>query len=171
MLGRRERVQPGTPSRTTVQGGLCSVCVGLNYHDHAQESELPLPQAPLLFAKWPSALIPDVAAITLPAGAGHVDYEAELALVLGRGGREIAEEHALDHVLGYLCFNDVSAREIQSVDGQWTRRKSFDTFAPIGPLLVPAADLPDPHDLDIACRVNGETVQHSSTSNLICSIP
>lgn len=145
------------------------VCVGLNYVDHAAEVKLELPTRPLLFAKWPSAVIGDGDAIVIPRGIENVDYEAELAVVIGRRTREVSVEDALESVAAFACLNDVSARLEQVSDGQWTRAKSFDTFCPIG-APVPAAQVTDPGSLRIQCRVNGETVQDASTADLIFGI-
>jgi 2-keto-4-pentenoate hydratase/2-oxohepta-3-ene-1,7-dioic acid hydratase in catechol pathway len=145
------------------------LCVGLNYRDHASESKMDLPEAPLLFAKWPNALVGDGAPIVLPHQARETDYEAELGVVVGRGGRNIAVGDALDHVAGYVCANDVSSRDVQFADGQWTRGKSVDTFCPVGP-LVPVAEVPDPHALRIRAIVSGEVLQDSTTANLIFGV-
>jgi len=146
------------------------ICVGLNYRDHAKESGLELPSAPLLFAKWPSALIGDGRAIELPDTSNEVDYEAELGVVVGRGGRRISEGQALEHVAGYLCLNDVSARDVQFADRQWTRGKSFDTFCPVGPRLIPPEQVGDPQDLRVRCFVNGEMMQDGSTRDMIFGV-
>jgi 2-keto-4-pentenoate hydratase/2-oxohepta-3-ene-1,7-dioic acid hydratase in catechol pathway len=146
------------------------ICVGLNYRDHAEEQGTDLPKAPLLFAKWPNTLIGDGEPILLPEESRQVDYEAELGVVIGAGGRGISEGDALSHVRGYICVNDVSARDLQFADGQWTRGKSPDTFCPVGPELVPAERIPDPQALAIKCILNGETMQDSSTANMIFSV-
>ena len=146
------------------------ICVGLNYVDHAAESRLDVPAKPLLFAKWPSACIAHDEVICIPAGIGAVDYEAELAVIIGSQVRDIPEENALDAVAGYTCLNDVSARDDQFADGQWTRAKSFDTFCPIGPRLVPSHEIPDPGALRISCRLNGETVQDATTADMVFSV-
>ena len=146
------------------------ICVGLNYRDHAAEQGTDLPKAPLLFAKWPNTLIGNGEPILLPEESQQVDYEAELGVVIGGGGRHISEADALDHVRGYICVNDVSARDLQFADGQWTRGKSPDTFCPVGPELVPADQIPDPQALAIKCILNGETMQDSSTANMIFSV-
>jgi 2-keto-4-pentenoate hydratase/2-oxohepta-3-ene-1,7-dioic acid hydratase in catechol pathway len=146
------------------------VAVGLNYRDHATESAAQAPKAPLLFAKWPSCLVPSGAAIRIPVGIDQVDWEAELAVVIGTRARRVAAADALDYVRGYTCLNDVSARRAQSEDGQWSRAKSFDTFGPIGPRLVPAADIKDPQALDIRARVNGVRLQDSNTASMIFSV-
>jgi 2-keto-4-pentenoate hydratase/2-oxohepta-3-ene-1,7-dioic acid hydratase in catechol pathway len=146
------------------------VCLGLNYRDHAEEQGVELPEKPLLFAKWPNTLIGPGDAIVIPPAVEKCDYEAELAVVIGARVSRVAKENALDAVRGYLCANDVSARDLQFGDGQWTRGKSVDTFCPVGPELVPAADVPDPHDLRIRALVNGEVMQDSTTANLVFGI-
>ena len=146
------------------------VCVGLNYRDHAEEQGTALPQAPLLFAKWPNTLIGPGDAIVIPSITKQVDYEAELGVVIGERVRGVSEENALEAVRGYLCLNDVSARDLQFGDKQWTRGKSPDTFCPIGPALVPASEVPDPQALAIRAIVNGQVLQDSSTSNMIFTV-
>lgn len=146
------------------------VCVGLNYRMHAAEGGLAVPESPVTFAKWSSSLIADGEPIVLPSQSALVDYEAELAVVIGSVARDVPVEDALDHVEGYIIMNDVTARDLQASDGQWTRSKSFDTFGPIGPRLVPAADVPDPQDLGIRAWLNDELVQSSSTSDMIFSV-
>jgi 2-keto-4-pentenoate hydratase/2-oxohepta-3-ene-1,7-dioic acid hydratase in catechol pathway len=146
------------------------VCVGLNYVDHAREVDQELPERPLLFAKWPNAVIGDGDAIVIPPGVEEVDYEAELAAVIGARVKGVSVENALEAVAGYTCLNDVSARSIQFSDGQWTRAKSLDTFCPIGPQVVDAAEVGDPQSLRIACRVNGEPLQDGSTADMIFGV-
>lgn len=146
------------------------VCVGLNYRDHAREVEMELPERPLLFAKWQSAVIGDGEPIVIPPGVDQVDYEAELAAVIGARVKGVSVENALEAVEGYTCLNDVSARAFQFGDGQWTRGKSIDTFCPIGPRVVPRDEVGDPQSLRIACRVNGETVQEGTTADMIFSV-
>ena len=146
------------------------VCVGLNYRDHAEEGGLDLPKAPLLFAKWPNTLIGDGEPIVVPPEATQVDYEAELGVVIGSTARRVSEAAALDHVEGYICVNDVTARDMQFGDGQWTRGKSLDTFCPVGPRLVPREEIADPQKLAIRCILNGETMQDSSTDQMIFSV-
>jgi 2-keto-4-pentenoate hydratase/2-oxohepta-3-ene-1,7-dioic acid hydratase in catechol pathway len=146
------------------------VCVGLNYADHANEVALDLPERPLLFAKWPSALISDGDQIVIPRGITRVDYEAELAVIIGETARDVAVKDALAAVSGYSCLNDVSARDEQFADGQWTRGKSFDTFCPVGPRVVPAEELGDASSLRISCRVNGRTVQDSTTAEMVFDV-
>jgi 5-carboxymethyl-2-hydroxymuconate isomerase len=145
------------------------VCVGLNYVDHAREVDLDLPERPLLFAKWPNAVIGDGEPIVIPPGVEQVDYEAELAAVIGARVKHVSVENALEAVRGYACLNDVSARAIQFADGQWTRAKSLDTFCPIGP-VVPRDEVGDPQSLRIACRVNGEPMQDSTTGDMIFGV-
>jgi 2,4-didehydro-3-deoxy-L-rhamnonate hydrolase len=147
------------------------ICVGLNYRDHAEESGATPPSFPVLFGKWPTSLVPNGSPIVIPPGVEQVDYEAELAVVVGREGRDIAEADAYDYVRGYTCFNDISSRADQALDGQWTRGKSYDSFAPVGPRLVPISELPDPQNLAIVCRLDGDVVQSSNTKNMIFSIP
>ena len=146
------------------------ICVGLNYRDHAEEQGIELPKAPLLFAKWPNTLIGDGEPIMLPAEAQEVDYEAELGVVIGTRARHVDEARALDSVAGYICVNDVSARDLQFADGQWTRGKSPDTFCPVGPRLVPREEIDDPQALAVRCTVNGTKLQDSSTANMIFSV-
>lgn len=146
------------------------VCVGLNYVDHAREVELALPERPLLFAKWQSAVIASGEPVVIPAGVEQVDYEAELAAVIGTRVKGVSAENALEAVAGYTCLNDVSARVLQFADGQWTRAKSLDTFCPIGPHVVPREEVGDPQALRIQCRVNGETVQDGSTADMIFGV-
>jgi 2-keto-4-pentenoate hydratase/2-oxohepta-3-ene-1,7-dioic acid hydratase in catechol pathway len=141
------------------------VAIGRNYREHTAEEGVEPPAAPLVFAKWPSSIIGPGAEIRWdPELTGQVDYEAELAVVIGRPTRRVSESVALDHVLGYTCLNDVSARDIQFGDGQWVRGKSLDTFCPMGPALVTADEIPDPQTLAICSTVNGERLQDSNTS-------
>jgi 2,4-diketo-3-deoxy-L-fuconate hydrolase len=145
------------------------ICVGLNYRDHAAEAGLDVPQRPVLFAKWPTALIGPDMPIVVPPISRQIDYEAELGVVIGRRVRAVSAEEALSAVAGFICVNDVTARDLQFADGQWTRAKSLDTFCPVGPALVPADEVPDPQHLRIRCLLNGEVVQDSSTENMIFS--
>lgn len=145
------------------------ICVGLNYRDHATEAGLEAPATPLLFAKWPNTLIGPDDEILVPDGV-ETDYEAELAVVIGRRGRAIAEQDALEHVAGYLCANDITARDLQFADGQWVRGKSLDTFCPIGPTLVAREQVPDPQDLRIRLSLNGTVMQDSSTAHMIFGV-
>lgn len=147
------------------------VCVGLNYRDHAAEGGRDAPVEPLLFAKLPTALIGPGEAIVLPPEDDHVDSEAELAVVIGRAGRRIPREAALEHVAGYTVANDVSARTLQRRDGQWFRAKSFDTFCPLLPALVGVEELGDASGLRITQRLNGETLQDASTDDFLFDVP
>jgi 2,4-didehydro-3-deoxy-L-rhamnonate hydrolase len=146
------------------------VCVGLNYRDHAEEQGTALPEAPLLFAKWQNALIGPGEPIVIPPVVTKCDYEAELGVVIGERVRDVSVENALEAVAGYVCVNDVSARDLQFADGQWTRGKSPDTFCPVGPSLVPREEVADPQALPIRAILNGETVQESTTANMIFGV-
>jgi len=146
------------------------VCVGLNYRDHAAEGGGRLPREPVLFAKFANALCGDGDAIVLPRGIGHVDAEAELAVVIGRETHGVAADDALDAVAGYIGADDVSARDLQFGDGQWFRGKSQDTFCPVGPRMVPVHDLGDAADLRVVQRLNGEVLQDSRTSRLVFGV-
>jgi len=146
------------------------ICVGLNYRDHAREAGLEPPEEPLLFAKFPSALIGPGDPIVLSALSDQTDFEAELAVIVGERAKGVPRASAFDVVAGYACFNDVSARDLQRADKQWTRGKSFDTFGPVGPALVPASELRDPHSLAIACRIDGELVQQGNTADMIFGV-
>lgn len=147
------------------------ICVGLNYRDHAEENNEPLPAYPTIFAKYANSIVGPGAPIRIPSITQKPDYEAELAVVIGRRGRDITEADALRYVAGYVPFNDVSARDYQARTSQWTLGKSFDTFGPLGPALVTADEVPDPHALDIRLSINGEMLQQSNTRNLVFSIP
>jgi len=146
------------------------ICVGLNYKDHAEESETPLPQQPVLFAKWNSSVSGFNQPIVIPPDTKEVDYEAELAVVIGRECRNVSIDDALNFVAGYTCMNDVSARDFQRLDGQWVRAKSQDTFAPFGPYLVTPDEIPDPQSLPIRCMVNDRVLQDSNTSRMIFGV-
>jgi 2,4-didehydro-3-deoxy-L-rhamnonate hydrolase len=146
------------------------VCVGMNYRDHADEQGVDLPDRPILFAKWQTALVGPGEPIVLPPEAKQVDFEAELGVVVGSRVRRVSVENALEAVRGYLCVNEVSARDLQFADGQWTRAKSIDTFCPVGPRLVSRADVPDPQTLGIRCLLNGEVMQDSTTANMVFTV-
>jgi 2-keto-4-pentenoate hydratase/2-oxohepta-3-ene-1,7-dioic acid hydratase in catechol pathway len=146
------------------------ICVGLNYRDHAEEQGVTPPEKPILFAKWPNTLVGPGDPIVLPQASEKVDYEAELGVVMGARVRNVSVENALEAVGGYICVNDVSARDLQFSDGQWTRGKSPDTFCPVGPHVVPAAEVPDPQALGIRAVLNGRTMQDSSTANMIFGV-
>jgi 2-keto-4-pentenoate hydratase/2-oxohepta-3-ene-1,7-dioic acid hydratase in catechol pathway len=147
------------------------ICVGLNYRDHALETNMKIPDVPTIFAKFQTAIIGPGENIVLPRSSTKPDYEAEFAFVIGKGGRHIAAENWREHVFGYTALNDVSARDYQMATTQWTVGKSFDTFAPMGPWIVTADEIAEPHDLDISLTIGGEVLQSSNTSNLIFRIP
>ena len=146
------------------------VCLGLNYRDHIAEQHAEMPDDPVIFMKPRTALIGPEDVIVKPPFVSKLDYEAELAIVIGKKGKKISLEEARQHIFGYTCFNDVSARDIQFKDKQWTRGKSFDTFAPIGPCITTADQAGDPNDLWIRTRVNGATRQDSSTRNMVFNV-
>jgi acylpyruvate hydrolase len=147
------------------------LCIGLNYADHAAESGQPIPQFPVVFAKYGNTVISPGESIVLPRVSQQVDYEAELGFVIGKRGRYISEADALSYVAGYLPINDVSARDYQNRTSQWTMGKTFDTFAPIGPALVTSDEVPDPHNLKISLTIGDEVLQDSNTKQLIFGIP
>jgi 2-keto-4-pentenoate hydratase/2-oxohepta-3-ene-1,7-dioic acid hydratase in catechol pathway len=147
------------------------ICIGLNYRDHAAEVKMDLPEHVTVFAKWPNSLIGDGAPIVIPAESHRVDYEAELAFVIGMRARHVSEADAYGVVAGYTCFNDVSVRDYQMRTSQWTLGKAFDTHGPCGPVLVTRDEIPDPHALRIRCSIDGEVLQDSSTAQLVFGIP
>ncbi|SPE18088.1 Fumarylacetoacetate hydrolase family protein [Candidatus Sulfotelmatomonas gaucii] len=145
--------------------------IGLNYRDHAAESKMALPSVPVVFFKMPTAIIGPGDAIVLPKNSSEPDYEAELAFVVGKGGFRIPASEWRDHVYGYTIINDVSARDVQRATSQWSLAKSFPTFCPMGPAIVPASQIDDPHQLDISLSINGELLQSSNTRELIFKVP
>jgi 2-keto-4-pentenoate hydratase/2-oxohepta-3-ene-1,7-dioic acid hydratase in catechol pathway len=150
-------------------------CIGLNYRAHARETGAAIPEHPVVFMKPTTTICHPGDPVVLPAACEHgpeVDYEAELAVVIGRQAKDVGVRQALDHVAGYCCANDISARRWQKHGGggQWVRGKSFDSFCPLGPVLVTPEDMPDPQDLQISCGLNGETVQAGLTSDMIFSV-
>jgi 2-keto-4-pentenoate hydratase/2-oxohepta-3-ene-1,7-dioic acid hydratase in catechol pathway len=147
------------------------ICIGLNYRDHAEESRLPMPEVPTVFAKFATAVTGPGHPIVLPKNSSKPDYEAEFAVVIGRRGRHVPEERWRDYVFGYTIVNDVSARDFQMATSQWTMGKTFDTFAPMGPAVVTADEIEDPHNLAISLTLSGEVMQSSNTSNLIFNVP
>jgi len=147
------------------------ICVGLNYRDHAIESNMEIPKVPTIFSKYSTSVIGPGDSILLPRLSTKPDYEAEFAVIVGKGGRHIPAAQWQDHVFGYTNLNDVSARDYQMATSQWMMGKTFDTFAPMGPAIVSADEIADPHNLDISLTINGETLQHSNTKNLIFRIP
>lgn len=147
------------------------IAIGLNYEDHAAETGGEAPEKPIVFAKYPNTIIGHGEAIRIPSITEQADYEAELAVVIGRPAKNVSKSEALDYVFGYTNSNDVSSRDLQfSEGGQWTRSKSIDTFAPIGPYIATREEVPDPQDLSIRCVLNGETMQDSTTANMIFSV-
>ena len=147
------------------------ICIGLNYRDHAAESNAELPAYPTVFAQYASCIIGPGEPIVIPRVTSQVDYEGELAVVIGRRARDVAEADALDYVAGYAPFNDVSARDYQMRTSQWTIGKTFDTFGPLGPALVTADEVADPHNLDLRVSIGDEVLQSSNTKHLIFTIP
>jgi 2,4-diketo-3-deoxy-L-fuconate hydrolase len=147
------------------------ICIGLNYRDHAAESNMAIPERPVVFSKFTTAVIAPGEPVIVPDSSEQVDYEAELAVVIGRRAKNVSANNAFEYVLGYTAFNDVSARDFQFADGQWQRGKSCDTFAPMGPFIVTADEIPDPHKLSIKLRLNGKTMQDSNTDQLIFGVP
>jgi 2-keto-4-pentenoate hydratase/2-oxohepta-3-ene-1,7-dioic acid hydratase in catechol pathway len=147
------------------------ICVGLNYLDHAKETGAEIPKVPTIFNKFNTAVIGPGANIVLPKASKAPDYEAEFAFVIGRGGRYIEKDDWKKHVFGYTIVNDVSARDYQRATTQWLMGKTFDTFAPMGPWIVTADEIADPHDLNIELEIGGETLQDSNTRELIFKVP
>jgi 2-keto-4-pentenoate hydratase/2-oxohepta-3-ene-1,7-dioic acid hydratase in catechol pathway len=147
------------------------ICIGLNYRDHAEESKMVIPEVPTVFSKYASSVIGPKAPIVLPKNSVKPDYEGEMAVVIGRGGRHIPESKWREHVFGYTVLNDVSARDFQMATSQWMIGKTFDTFCPMGPAIVTADEIEDPHALRITTTINGETLQDSNTSYLIFGVP
>jgi 2-keto-4-pentenoate hydratase/2-oxohepta-3-ene-1,7-dioic acid hydratase in catechol pathway len=145
--------------------------IGLNYRDHAAESKMALPSAPVVFFKMPTAIVGPGDAIVLPRNSNEPDYEAELAFVIGKGGYRIPASSWREHVYGYTIVNDVSARDVQRATSQWSLAKSFPTFCPMGPAIVTADEIADPHQLAISLSIDGETLQSSNTRELIFKIP
>jgi 2-keto-4-pentenoate hydratase/2-oxohepta-3-ene-1,7-dioic acid hydratase in catechol pathway len=150
-------------------------CIGLNYREHAKESNSPLPQVPMLFIKSGNALNNPGDPILTPRRSSMIDYEAELCVVIGKAAKNVGRDRALDHVFGYTCANDVSARDWQRDKnlggGQFARGKSFDTFCPIGPWIVTKDEIPEPNNLRIKCTLNGQTMQDHTTADMIFDVP
>lgn len=146
------------------------ICIGLNYRDHAEESGMAIPKSPVIFSKFANCAIGPREPIVIPSGSTETDYEAELAFVIGRRARNVGPEEAMNYVLGYTNFNDVSARDFQFADGQWQRGKSCETFAPMGKFLATTDEIPDPQNLSIKLRLNGQTMQDSNTNQMIFGV-
>ncbi len=161
LLSDLELMPPSDPSKI--------ICVGLNYRDHALELNMQVPENPIIFLKPKSAVIGHLGNIVYPRMTKQLEYEGELAIIISKRCKNISASDADNVIMGYTCFNDVTARDLQTKDTQWTRSKSFDTFAPAGPFI--AGPSLDPSDLSIKTRVNGKLRQHSSTSNLIFAVP
>ncbi len=173
-------VESGAGARTPLDGARLAspiprppkiVCVGLNYLDHATEQNVPLPEHPLLFSKATSSVVGPYDDVVLPAESEQVDYEVELAVVLGRTATAVSEADAYDCIAGYTVANDVSARDIQFRQQQWHQGKSYDTFCPMGPWLVTRDEIPDPNTLAVKLTLNGAVLQDSNTDNLIFNVP
>jgi 2-keto-4-pentenoate hydratase/2-oxohepta-3-ene-1,7-dioic acid hydratase in catechol pathway len=147
------------------------ICVGLNYFDHCKETGMEPPDSPVIFSKYANAIAGHNDAIEIPINSTEVDFEAELAFVIGREAKHVSEEEAYDYVFGYTIMNDISARDLQFQDGQWSRGKTADTFAPFGPVVVTHDEVGDPHNLAISLELNGVIMQDSNTSNLIFTVP
>ena len=149
------------------------LALGINYKKHGDETAIAYPQQPMLFLKATTSIIGHEGPVILPAaGPDHVDYEAELAIVIGKEAKNVMPEKAMDYIMGYTCANDVSARDwqLEKQNGQWARGKSFDTFCPLGPWIVTMEEIENPNDLGIRCIINGQTVQDSRTSNMIFNV-
>jgi 2-keto-4-pentenoate hydratase/2-oxohepta-3-ene-1,7-dioic acid hydratase in catechol pathway len=145
--------------------------IGLNYEDHAAETGSDIPEKPIVFAKYPNTVIGPGETITIPPITEQADYEAELAVIIGKTARNVPESEALEYVFGYTNANDVSSRDLQfSEGGQWTRSKSIDTFCPLGPYIATADEVEDPQDLSVRCTLNGEVMQDGTTSKMIFSV-
>jgi 2-keto-4-pentenoate hydratase/2-oxohepta-3-ene-1,7-dioic acid hydratase in catechol pathway len=147
------------------------ICLGLNYVDHREESGFEKPQQPLLFTKTPNALAGPFDPILLPRSCDQIDWEVEIAVVVGRAGKRIDAKNAMDHIAGFSVLNDVSGRRAQFSDGQWYRGKSFDTFAPMGPALVTVDEIEDAQNLKLSARVNGDLMQDGNSADMIFDIP
>ena len=146
------------------------ICIGLNYRDHAEETNNPIPKEPPIFPKWTNAILDPGEPVLRPRGSKQLDWEVELGVVIGRTARHVSKEQALDHVFGYTIINDVSARDFQFLTSQWAAGKIADTFAPIGPYIADRAEIPDPHVLDLKTWVNGTLMQNGTTRNFIYDV-
>jgi 2-keto-4-pentenoate hydratase/2-oxohepta-3-ene-1,7-dioic acid hydratase in catechol pathway len=147
------------------------ICIGLNYRDHAAESGMPVPESPVVFSKFATSIVGPEDAVVIPTACTQPDYEAELAVIIGRVAKNVPRARAYEHVFGYCAFNDVSGRDFQFADKQWQRGKSCDTFAPMGPFVATRDEIKDPHNLAIKLRLNGETMQSSRTDQLVFGVP
>lgn len=171
----KDITDPGENIDTRLSWPVCHpskiICLGKNYVEHAKEGGLDVPEKPLLFCKTPNTLCGPYDPIVLPTGSGHVDWEVELAVIIGNEGKRIKKADAFDYIAGYTVMNDVSGREAQFSDQQWFRGKSFDTFAPMGPALVTADEIDDVQNLKLSTLVDGVTMQDGNTKDLIFDIP
>jgi 2-keto-4-pentenoate hydratase/2-oxohepta-3-ene-1,7-dioic acid hydratase in catechol pathway len=147
------------------------IFVGLNYIDHAAESKMEVPKVPVLFAKYANSIVGPGDDVIIPEEVDECDYEVELAVIIGKTAKRVSREDAMDYVFGYTVINDVSARDLQLNEGQWTRGKAIDTFAPMGPCIVTKDEIADPHRLDLSLTLNGQTMQSANTRDLIFDIP
>ena len=161
-----EKLEPGPPIPNPDK----ILCLGVNYRAHAAEAQQEIPVVPVVFAKFRNSLTGPTSPILLPRVSKLIDYEGELAVIIGKRCKAVSEQEALQHVAGYSIINDVTARDIQAQTSQWTAGKALDTFAPMGPGIVPASQIPDPQRLTLITRVNGQEVQHDSTANMIFSV-
>jgi acylpyruvate hydrolase len=146
------------------------ICIGLNYRDHAEEANQPIPKEPPIFAKWANAIIDPNEPILRPRGSNQLDWEVELGVVIGKTARFVSKEKALDHVWGYTIINDVSSRDFQFIGSQWMAGKIPETFAPVGPYIADRADIPDPHVLELKLWVNGKQMQSGNTKTFIFDV-
>jgi len=146
------------------------ICIGLNYRDHAAETKIAIPEAPVVFSKYPTAVTGPGQPIVLPRNSAKPDYEAEFVVVIGKRGRHVRAEDWREYVFGYTMMNDVSARDFQMATSQWMMGKTFDTFAPLGPAIVTADEVADPHNLDISLTLNGQVMQNSNTGQMIFQV-
>lgn len=146
------------------------ICIGLNYRDHAEESGMAIPKSPIIFSKFSTCVVGPKQPIVIPEGSTETDYEAELAFIIGRRAQNVKSDDALNYVLGYTNFNDVSARDFQFADGQWQRGKSCDTFAPMGEFIATTDEIADPQNLSIKLHLNGKTLQDSNTNQMIFGV-
>jgi len=146
------------------------VCIGLNYHDHCEEQNIPIPERPVIFAKFTSSIADPFTTVLRPPETRQLDFEAELAVIIGKPGHNISAARAYEHVFGYTIFNDISARDLQFADSQWIRGKSFPTFGPMGPWITTGEDIRDPQGLSISLRLNDRLMQESNTARMIFGI-
>ena len=173
-IGRLTEWVTHTPDAVTLHAPVADpgkiVGIGLNYRDHAAETNMPVPSEPVVFAKWANAVLDPHGPIVRPAGCRQLDWEVELGVVIGRRAKRVTVERALEHVFGYTVVNDVSARDFQFVSSQWTKGKAADTFCPMGPCIVDRAEIPDPQSLAIRAFVNDELMQQSSTAQMVFGV-